>query len=47
MSVTKQEKENLLSDFNKNKRMIGDYILMKTLGEGTFGKVKLGIHSVT
>jgi 5'-AMP-activated protein kinase catalytic alpha subunit len=27
--------------------MIGDYILVKTLGEGTFGKVKLAVHSVT
>jgi serine/threonine protein kinase len=26
---------------------IGDYILGKTLGEGTFGKVKLGIHKLT
>jgi 5'-AMP-activated protein kinase catalytic alpha subunit len=27
--------------------LIGDYILGKTLGEDTFGKVKLAIHSVT
>jgi 5'-AMP-activated protein kinase catalytic alpha subunit len=26
---------------------IGDYIVGKTLGQGSFGKVKLGIHSVT
>jgi 5'-AMP-activated protein kinase catalytic alpha subunit len=27
--------------------MIGDYILGKTLGEGTFGKVKSAIHQIT
>lgn len=27
--------------------MIGNYILGKTIGEGTFGKVKLGSHSLT
>ena len=27
-----------------NNRMIGDYIIEKTLGQGTFGKVKQGIH---
>jgi carbon catabolite-derepressing protein kinase len=26
---------------------IGDYTIVKTLGEGTFGKVKLGIHNPT
>eukprot|EP00965_Chrysotila_dentata_P236114 6201140-Pleurochrysis_carterae.AAC.4 len=28
-------------------RCIGNYVLSKTLGEGTFGKVKLGIHVLT
>jgi 5'-AMP-activated protein kinase, catalytic alpha subunit len=28
-------------------RSIGDYILQKSIGQGTFGKVKLGIHSLT
>ena len=28
-------------------RTIGNYILTKNLGEGTFGKVKLGLHSTT
>jgi serine/threonine protein kinase len=32
---------------NKNLKKIGSYILGKTLGEGTFGKVKLGIHEPT
>jgi serine/threonine protein kinase len=26
---------------------VGNYVLSKTLGEGTFGKVKLGVHSLT
>merc|ERR1740123_342448 len=28
-------------------KSIGHYILMKTIGEGTFGKVKLGYHILT
>merc|ERR1719504_102517 len=28
-------------------KSIGHYILMKTIGEGTFGKVKLGTHILT
>lgn len=28
-------------------RTIGNYIITKNLGEGTFGKVKLAIHSPT
>ena len=27
--------------------MIGNYIINKTIGEGTFGKVKLGKHTMT
>lgn len=26
---------------------IGNYTISKTLGEGTFGKVKLGLHNLT
>lgn len=29
------------------KRIIGNYRIEKTLGEGTFGKVKLGVHIPT
>ena len=29
------------------KEIIGQFILGKTLGQGTFGKVKLGIHTIT
>lgn len=28
-------------------KIIGHYILGKTIGEGTFGKVKLGRHTLT
>lgn len=28
-------------------RDIGDYTISKTIGEGTFGKVKLGFHKMT
>jgi serine/threonine protein kinase len=28
-------------------RQVGNYVLSRTLGEGTFGKVKLGVHSLT
>ena len=26
---------------------INNYVLKKTIGKGTFGKVKLGIHKIT
>jgi len=28
-------------------RQISNFIVEKTLGEGTFGKVKLGLHTIT
>ena len=31
----------------KPKKVIGDWILTKTLGEGSMGKVKLAIHQIT
>ena len=31
----------------KPDRRIGKYILGKTIGEGTFGKVKIGMHELT
>ena len=30
-----------------HERKIGQYILGKTIGEGTFGKVKIGMHILT
>ena len=32
---------------NNKSHNIGDYILQKSIGQGTFGKVKLGIHQLT
>ena len=29
------------------KKCIGDFSLGKTIGEGNFGKVKIGMHSIT
>lgn len=30
-----------------NRKEFGEYLIGKTLGEGTFGKVKLGTHKKT
>lgn len=30
-----------------HERKIGQYIMGKTIGEGTFGKVKIGVHILT
>ena len=32
---------------SSRKQQVGEYIVGKTLGEGTFGKVKQGVHSLT
>ena len=37
----KEEKEE------KEEYILGNYKLGKTIGEGTFGKVKLGVHKIT
>jgi serine/threonine protein kinase len=46
LAISKGEPE-FNSDFKSrdpNSRMIGDYRIDRTLGQGTFGKVKQGIH---
>jgi hypothetical protein len=42
-------KENNEKEKNDEKEeiLLENYILGKTIGEGTFGKVKLGIHKLT
>ena len=35
------------SDLYQNKPRLGQYVIIKTLGEGSFGKVKLAVHSST
>jgi serine/threonine protein kinase len=37
----------LMSKYKDNKNVIGQFLLGKTLGEGTFGKVKIGTHIIT
>ena len=44
------DKDSQRDDKEKSSRQgntIGHYVLGKTLGEGTFGKVKLGTHILT
>ena len=35
------------SSANLGPKNVGHYVLSKTIGKGTFGKVKLGIHELT
>jgi len=35
------------SDAPKSAQRLGQYTILKTLGEGSFGKVKLAVHQVT
>ena len=42
----KEEGKSKSSDDDKSYK-IGAYYILKTLGEGTFGKVKLGKHILT
>lgn len=39
--------KNDQSKTQTNKNSVGNYRIEKTIGEGTFGKVKLGIHLPT
>jgi hypothetical protein len=40
-SKNKEKKVNI------KRRIIGNYFIEKSIGEGTFGKVKLGTHTLT
>ncbi|CAD8190946.1 unnamed protein product [Paramecium octaurelia] len=42
--MNESDKENKNGIRLNNRRIIGNYQLIKTLGEGTFGKVKLAVH---
>lgn len=46
-SVSQQNKEQLAKKIRIKRKMVGNYILDKSIGEGTFGKVKLGTHTLT
>ncbi len=41
------DKDNLKTSIYKSEKKIGDYIIKKTIGKGTFGKVKIGQHIPT
>ncbi len=52
--IEKDEKEenleNIKTENNEEKEeelILGNYRLGKTIGEGTFGKVKIGFHKLT
>ena len=40
------DSKNIISE-NYTEKKIGDYLLKHTIGEGTFGKVKIGKHIPT
>lgn len=46
-SVKHSTLEKNKDSVSKSSNTIGNYQLGKTIGEGTFGKVKLGIHTHT
>ena len=43
----KNERDHIIYKPNNKNNKIGNYQIIKTMGEGTFGKVKLGIHIPT
>jgi len=47
--LPKTERNNSLSHKENicDQEILGDFIIGETLGKGTFGKVKLGIHKIT
>ena len=44
---SKQLQKEKNNQEEKEEYILGNYKLGKTIGEGTFGKVKLGIHKLT
>ena len=47
MSENKEKESEKKKEKISKKQIIGNYQIEKTIGEGTFGKVKLGIHIPT
>jgi serine/threonine protein kinase len=45
--IHKNNSNLLLSSMESSKNQVGQFKLGKTLGQGTFGKVKLGTHVIT
>jgi serine/threonine protein kinase len=48
-SLPKTERNHSISqkEIISEQDILGDFIIGETLGKGTFGKVKLGIHKIT
>ena len=48
-NMTTSNKKNREKEDKEDKEecILGNYILGKTIGEGTFGKVKIGTHKLT
>jgi len=46
-SSPKQSKKEKTIPTEKEEYILGNYKLGKTIGEGTFGKVKIGTHKIT
>jgi serine/threonine protein kinase len=44
---SKKDTLNDNQDNNDKEVLIGDYIIKKTIGTGTFSEVKLGVHRIT
>lgn len=48
MAPDRPSSRGINGEVNKSKRQIvGQYMIGKTIGEGTFGKVKLAVHIPT
>lgn len=39
--------QNNMADNSEKKKKVGNYIISKTIGEGSFAKVRLGYHLIT
>ena len=35
------------STYDEKRKKVGNYIILKTIGEGSFAKVRLGVHLIT
>jgi len=46
-SASKKIEKESKKRINIKRRIIGNYFIEKSIGEGTFGKVKLGTHTLT
>ena len=46
-TISKQNSQSSMIQHDPTRKVIGHFVLGKTLGKGTFGKVKLGTHIIT